>query len=206
MPRQIPDDRDETIFRAAREVFAAQGFAAARMDDIAKAAGLSKATLYLHFASKEELFFALTQELIDRMLPVVIPSDIGDVPAPALIRQIIGTAMQQVTRPDVALVPRLVIGEGNRFPDLVAYYQEHAVSRIHHALQTIIEHGVARGEFRAVDARNSARSIMGGIIVTAIWKTVLEPAGADSVDVEAMADAHVAMVLGGLQVEAGAGS
>lgn len=204
MPRQVPDDRNETIFRAAREIFAAQGFAAARMDDIARAAGLSKATLYLHFASKEELFFALTQELIDRTLPVVIPSEIEGVPATALIRQIIMIAMQHVTRDDVALVPRLVIGEGNRFPDLVAYYQEHAVSRIHQALQKVIEHGVASGEFRAVDAGNSARSIMGGIIVTAIWKTVLEPAGAEAVDVQAMAAAHADMVLGGLQTDRGA--
>jgi len=60
----------DLIFDAAIEVFAESGFDQAKMDDIAKAAGVAKGTIYYHFKSKEELFVGLmnegVQKLIDR--------------------------------------------------------------------------------------------------------------------------------------------
>jgi TetR/AcrR family transcriptional regulator, fatty acid metabolism regulator protein len=55
-------ERIPQILEAARAVFARSGFAEARMEDIAEAAGLSKATLYLYFPSKDELIGALLQQ------------------------------------------------------------------------------------------------------------------------------------------------
>ena len=48
----------------AREIFLARGFDAASMSDIAKAAGVSKGTLYVYFKNKEELFAAIVQERV----------------------------------------------------------------------------------------------------------------------------------------------
>ena len=60
----------DLIFNAAIEVFAESGFDQAKMDDIARAAGVAKGTIYYHFKSKEELFVGLmnegVQKLIDR--------------------------------------------------------------------------------------------------------------------------------------------
>src|SRR6478735_2224769 len=54
--RRLPEDRPRQILTAALEVFGERGLAAARLDDIAKRAGLSKGTIYLYFPNKEELF------------------------------------------------------------------------------------------------------------------------------------------------------
>ena len=57
-------DRPREICAAALDVFARKGFAAARLDEIARQAGVSKGTLYLYFKSKEELFQVMVREAI----------------------------------------------------------------------------------------------------------------------------------------------
>lgn len=59
LPRQRSLETRERILAAARQVFAAKGFAAATVDDVATSAGVSKGALYHHFHSKDDLFFAL---------------------------------------------------------------------------------------------------------------------------------------------------
>src|SRR6478609_4648585 len=54
--RRLPEERPKQILDAALEVFSERGLAAARLEDIAKRAGLSKGTIYLYFPNKEELF------------------------------------------------------------------------------------------------------------------------------------------------------
>src|ERR671910_3285090 len=62
--RRRKDARPAEIVSAALEVFAERGFSAARLDDVAARAGISKGTLYLYFASKEELFKAVVREAL----------------------------------------------------------------------------------------------------------------------------------------------
>ena len=59
-----PQARPDEVLEAALDVFAVNGFAATRMDDIAKAAGLSKAAIYLYFPSKDDVFKALVEQRI----------------------------------------------------------------------------------------------------------------------------------------------
>src|SRR6478752_5108877 len=67
--RRLPEERPKQILDAALAVFAERGLAAARLEDIAKLAGVSKGTIYLYFANKEELFRGVVRstviELID---------------------------------------------------------------------------------------------------------------------------------------------
>src|SRR6201989_3048118 len=63
-------ERRDAILSAALDEFSAQGFAATRMDDVAKRAGIAKGTIYLYFRDKERLF----QELIRAMLTPVVGS------------------------------------------------------------------------------------------------------------------------------------
>ncbi|MBO9713271.1 TetR/AcrR family transcriptional regulator [Sphingomonas sp.] len=198
MPRATPPDRRDAILAAARSEFAERGFAAARMEDIARRVGISKAALYLQFASKEALFRALIDMLIGATLPQLIPQGFGDIPARALLTGLVTTAITRITTGDIAFVPRLIIGEGRNFPEIARYYHDTAVSQGLGLIERVIRHGVARGEFREVDARHVARSVIGGVILAAIWRTVFEPVGAEPIDVEAMAAAHLDVLLNGL--------
>lgn len=63
--------RRQQLLGAAREVFVAQGYHAAAMDDIAERAGVSKPVLYQHFQSKRDLYVALVQQHSDELLSSV---------------------------------------------------------------------------------------------------------------------------------------
>jgi AcrR family transcriptional regulator len=62
--RRLPEERPRQILVAAFRTFAEQGLTNARLEDIAKAAGVSKATIYLYFSSKEELFREVVRETV----------------------------------------------------------------------------------------------------------------------------------------------
>src|SRR3954470_2886771 len=74
--RRLPEERPRQILAAALSVFGERGLAAARLDDIAKRAGLSKGTIYLYFPNKEELFREMVRQLIVAQL-VVAEQEIG---------------------------------------------------------------------------------------------------------------------------------
>ncbi|MBM4255845.1 MAG: TetR/AcrR family transcriptional regulator [Deltaproteobacteria bacterium] len=69
-PREAPSTKDkhEAILTAAFSLFGHYGYRRTSIDDIAQEAGIAKGTVYLYFKSKEEIFRALAQQLIDKML------------------------------------------------------------------------------------------------------------------------------------------
>lgn len=198
MPRPSVPTRRADILLAARDVFNVRGFAGTRMDDIAKASGISKAALYLQFDGKEALFQALVAELIETMLPQAAPAEFGDMPAEAILRQLITFMAARLTEPGMAFVPRVIIGEGANFPDLARFYHEHVISRGMGIVERIVNHGIARGEFTCADVPQASRTVIGGVLIAAIWKTTFEPIGAEPIEPAAMAQAHADTVLNGL--------
>ncbi|MDE2436498.1 MAG: TetR/AcrR family transcriptional regulator [Sphingomonadales bacterium] len=198
MPRPTVPTRRSDILLAARAGFSARGFAATRMDDIARAAGISKAALYLQFASKEALFEAMVNELIETMLPQAAPADFGDLPAEAILRRFIAFLSARITSAEMAFVPRVIIGEGANFPELARFYHDKVIGRGLGIVERIVRHGLERGEFACADITQACRSIIGGVLLAAIWKTTFEPVGAKPIDTTAMAQAHADTVLNGL--------
>lgn len=138
--------RRNSILNAALDEFAARGFAAARLDDVARRAGIAKGTIYLYFADKESLF----QELIRfKMGPVVgtleslfaadLPiRDVAEQAIEVFIREIYGTHRKQVLR--------LIISEGPRFPALAEFYYREVLSRVLKGVRAILRRARARGE------------------------------------------------------------
>lgn len=198
MARVTPPDRREKILDAAREEFAQRGFAGARMDDIARRVGISRPSLYLMFDTKEALFRALVSGVITEVMPTLLPSDYGSLPAPALLRAFVKNAMARMASPEKAFLPRLIVGEGRNFPELARFYHETAMICVLGAVERLIAHGVARGEFACPDPKMAARSVAGGIIFAALWRNVFEPVGAEPLDVPWLAENHAGLILNGL--------
>ena len=130
-------------------MFAERGFAAARMDEVARRAGISKGTLYLYFPDKEALFKALVREAIVSTLgeaETLVEHYQG--PSADLLRELVERFRALMHRPNVAALPKLIIAEAGNFPDLARFYLTEVISRGLGLIGRAVQRGVERGEFR----------------------------------------------------------
>src|SRR5215510_94781 len=104
-------ERRDAILAAALDEFAAQGFAAARLDDVAKRAGVTKGTIYLYFADKETLFQELIRAQLSPVVGGVIHASHADVPVRKFAEQLIEVFAREVLGTRRKDVIRLIITE-----------------------------------------------------------------------------------------------
>jgi AcrR family transcriptional regulator len=155
-----PDARPDEILDAALEVFGAQGFAGARLDDIARAAGVSKGTLYLYFESKEEMFRAMIRA---RIVSVLEEGERELLHAEGSTRTRLEMLMRRIWAvvgdPKMARIIKLVHGELNNFPELARFYYEEVILRVRTLGLNLLAQGVAAGEVRPEQAQFAARAM-----------------------------------------------
>jgi AcrR family transcriptional regulator len=160
-----PAARPEEVLDAALDLFARKGFAATRMDDIAKAAGLSKAAIYLYFPSKEDVFKALVETRVvvlrDAMAEAV--EGMKDDPISGL-RHVIRLWSVSSSDSQLAAIPRIILAESARFPDLADFYHRVVISRTQKVLIELIEAGIKKGLFRAIDPISAARALVSPLL------------------------------------------
>lgn len=172
--RRRAEARPDEILDAALEEFVARGFEAARMEDIAKRAGLSKAAIYLYFPSKVAVLEALIEAKVAPLaanVQQIAALGVGD-PLTAL-RMMATAAAYRLSDPNLFAVPRLVIGISGRFPEIAKYYREHVVEKARGALESLIEGAMAKGQIRRVDANAVVRAFIGPLFFEAMWTHVL---------------------------------
>jgi AcrR family transcriptional regulator len=193
------EDRPREICSAALEVFSERGFAAARLDEIARRAGVSKGTLYLYFKDKEDLFRAVVRDTvvpnIDRFRAIV---EDADLPFADIIRMLLPRFAAMTTQVRIGAVAKMVIGESRNFPELAKVWHDEVVTMALGMIGGLIERAQAKAEVRAGDPRLHAFSLMGPMLLGLLWRETLEPAGGAPLDLEALAKQHAETVLGGL--------
>ena len=119
--------RQEEILAAAFEVFAAHGYEAARIDDVARQAGIAKGTIYLYFRDKEQLFRAVVRSLLQKRFDAVAGGFKGT--AEQLLRELLSRMYSQVVRNEkVRSIVRLLIAESGRFPQLAEIYHREIIA------------------------------------------------------------------------------
>ena len=195
--------RPAEIVQAALDVFAERGFAAARLDDIARRAGVSKGALYLYFETKEDLFRAVVAQAIAPNLQIVFSAIAGH-PGPfaALLQLMAARVSVLVARPAVGGVLKMVVGEARNFPELARVWHDEVVAHALGALAAAIAAAQARGEVRDGDPRMFALQIISPILVGVIWRETFAPIGAVAFDLPALARQHMDTMAQGLAAEA----
>jgi len=198
--RRRKEARPAEIIAAALESFAERGFAATRLEDIAARAGVTRGTLYLYFPSKEELFKAVVRQSI---VPIIARGEAmvanSHEPSAELLRKLLLSIPMAVAGSPVSAIPKLVLSEARNFPDLARFYLREVVRRGRRLLKAIIERGIARGEFRAVDRDHVFFSVMSPLLLAMLWKHSLEPYDGKRLDVQALCRAHLDVLLNGLR-------
>ena len=166
--RRRPAERPEEILEAALEVFAEQGLAGARVEDIAGRAGISKGTLYLYFPSKDEVFREALRMKTRRVLEgLTLASGPGD-PAERLDR-LVDAYWAYLRRPSFMQFYRLLLAELDQFPELMRFYSEEVSGRINELVAGIIREGQDTGTFGDEPPDVAARMLIGLLIQHAVW-------------------------------------
>lgn len=187
------------LIDAALAVFSRVGFAAAKMDDVAEEAGVSKGTVYLYFESKEKLFEAMVLAKMTPMLDIAADAMMDpDSSAVVRLKEHMRIFYQKIIDSDRRQIMRLIMSEGPNFPHLAEYYHANVLSRGQKAINAIIQQGVERGEFRHMPGHGLMQNVAAGAIVAGVWKLVFDPF--QPIDLDAYFETHMDLVLNGLQV------
>jgi AcrR family transcriptional regulator len=174
-------DRPQEITEAALEAFAEKGYAATRVEEVAKRAGISKGLMYLYFKTKEELFKAVVKSVVVRRIDQLIDNtESTELSAEDFIRGPLLTFMKQVPGSPVAIVIRLLISEGPRHPDLVDYYYDNVVAKGLAAISGFVERGVERGEFRKSVITELPQLFLAPVMLSIIWGIVFKTRDLDT--------------------------
>ena len=173
--RRRAEARPEEILDAALAEFTARGLEAARMEDIARAAGISKAAIYLYFPSKLAVLEALIEAKVGTLArQMQTLANAGHADPVTAMRMLGAMAAHRLSDPAILAVPRLIIGVSGRFPAIAEYYRVHVVEKARAALESLIEAGKAKGAIRAdVDTKAATRAFIGPILFEAMWTHVL---------------------------------
>lgn len=156
---QVPDEsrsarKRRTILEAATTAFLRNGYRGTSMDEVAAVAGVSKQTVYKHFADKKSLFSEIVTSAVEEAADPVQSEvrglkDTGDVEADlrGLARRLLGRVMQ----PPILRLRRLVIGEAARFPELGRTFYEQGPGRTIAELTAAFERLASQGVLKVDD-------------------------------------------------------
>jgi AcrR family transcriptional regulator len=164
MPRwqRRPEVRPQQILEAAFRIFGARGLHQATLDDVARAAGITKGTIYLYFPSKAALFSAMLRARVNDLLP---PMEASDGPGAYSVHRQLLLLAQRLYRffksPAYLAMYRTMVGEAPQFPEAAALLYREGILPANRRLAEVIRRGIARGEFRDVDPLIAARALVG---------------------------------------------
>lgn len=194
--------RPGEITAAALEVFAEKGFAAARLDDIARRAGVSKGALYLYFETKEDLFAAVVRETIAPRIELVTAMAAAyQGPFADLARMIAAQVANIAETSPIGGVVKMVIGESRNFPEIARLWHDALVAKAISVVSGLIAKAQEKGEIRPGDPRLYAVGIISPLLLTVIWQETFVPIGAEPIDLKAIAHQHIETVLRGMLSE-----
>jgi AcrR family transcriptional regulator len=187
-------ERREAILAAALEEFATSGFAATRLDDVAKRAGVAKGTIYLYFADKETLFEELISSQLSPIVGTLEHAAQADMPLRMIVEQFVEVFAREIFGTRRKDVIRLIISEGPRFPKLAEFYYREVLSRVMEAIRAVLRRAIERGEIESDALVRFPQLLAAPGLVAIIWSGLFDRF--EPLDVRALLRAHFDLVLG----------
>ncbi len=198
--KRRPEARPAEILEAALDLFTERGFKATRLEDVASRAGLSKAAIYLYFKDKTSLLMALVHAMAEANIDLasgMIAQHEG--PVAPLLRQLLGFIAARIAQSRMPDLMKLVISESRAHPEIGRFYLDNVIGKGLPLFQSVIERGIATGEFRPVDPRLTVKCLVGPMVLAAVWKSAFEPIGAEPFDIAALAAHDADLIIRALQ-------
>jgi len=191
--------RPQELVAAALELFVERGYAATRLEDVAAAAGVSKGTVYLYFANKEELFKTVVRE---NMVPALARGidlvETYEGSTPELLRELLLGWWGLIGATRAAGLTKLIMAESGNFPDIAQFYQDEVMGPGDELFARVLARGAARGEFRETPANPATTLICAPLVFLMLWQRAFSQVAVQEIDPAAFVDQLIQMLLFGL--------
>ncbi|KAB2873260.1 MAG: TetR/AcrR family transcriptional regulator [Burkholderiaceae bacterium] len=199
--RRQKEARPQQLLDAALELFVEKGFAATRAEEVAQRAGVSKGTLYLYYASKEDLLKAVIREQLSTRIAagaVHVERHRGSVAE--LLRDVLSRWWLEVFDSPTSGVFKLIVSEVRNFPDLAEFYQREVVQPGEQLISRVVQRGIDNGEFDAVDVSLVVHSLVLPMVMLCTYKHSLGacPGHDEHFDPRSFIGGHIDLVIRGL--------
>jgi AcrR family transcriptional regulator len=197
--RRRAEARPDEVLDAALELFIEKGFAATRVEDIARRAGLSKGAVYLYFPSKEAVLEGLVRRAIIPIADTALEALKNYEGDPrVVITMVIKMLGQRFADPRMVAVPRVVFREVLGFPHLAEMYRTEVLDKVIPVATGLIRRGVEQGYLRQVDPELTIRSIVGPLMLHLVLAEVfgMQPEG--GLQFDKLVDNHLTILFDGL--------
>jgi AcrR family transcriptional regulator len=201
--RRRKEARPAELTAAALDLFVDKGYAATRLEDVAARAGVSKGTFYLYFDSKEALFKAVVREGLLPALAVgeqLVAEFRGN--SEELLREVVGGMWRLIGSQRIGGIPKLVFAEAGNFPEIAGFYHEEVIMRGTALIRSVIERGIAQGEFRKADVDAAIHIVIAPILMRMIWRHSLDVCAMADIDDATYLNEYFDIMLRGLRVPA----
>jgi AcrR family transcriptional regulator len=201
------ETRPQELLDAALELFVEKGFAATRSEEVARRAGVSKGTLYLYYPSKEELFKAVVRQSLSHIIAEGLElAESFEGSTSDLLVKLMKTWWQRVGNTPAAGIHKVVLAEVRNFPELAQFYADEVIVPAHRLFEGVVQRGIDRGEFRAVDTGAVAHALLAPMIFLMLHRHSFGacPVQGADVDPKATLMAHADLMLHGLMRHPGA--
>lgn len=196
LARRDPEARRQAILEAGLAVFAAEGFAATKLDDVADKAGVAKGTIYLHFKDKQDLFEQIVR---DAVLPVITRLEgvakLPDLPTEVVLKALFDLFRTEVLGTNRKHVLRLVMTEGPRFPAIAEFYHREVVARGLKQIGELLRRAKSKGDLASDSLAKFPQLVFAPLMLAVIWDGLF--AKIEPLDVEGLMAAHRQLLLRG---------
>ncbi len=193
------DARPGELASAALELFVERGFAATRLDDVAKRAGVSKGTLYLYFDSKDDLFKAVIREgIVSRIVEFEDRMRAYQGSSADLMRLLVKTWWQKIGATKLAGITKLMMSEAGNFPELARFYHDEVIVRGMALFTAAIQRGIDSGEFRPIELEHTPHICAAPVVMLMLWRNSFDLCGIEKMDPDAYLATHTDLLVRGL--------
>ena len=169
--RRSKETRPQELLDAALALFVEKGFAATRSEEVARAAGVSKGTLYLYYPSKEELFKAVVRQNLSSLIAEgqeMVDGFEGS--TSDLLVALMQTWWQRMDNTPAAGIHKVVLSEVRNFPELAQFYADEVIAPADQLFSSAVQRGIDRGEFRPLPVHEVAHALMAPMIFHALHR------------------------------------
>lgn len=191
--------RPDEVLDAALDLFIERGFAATKVEDIGKRAGISKGAVYLYFPSKDAIIEALIQRAVQPVRSEALAGFASFEGDPRIIiSMVLRRLSQELSNPRMMAIPRLILREVINFPGLGELYRREVLDQVMPVLTSLIARGIASGYLRPVDPELTIRSLMGPIMIHIMLGEIFGITPEGGLALDRLIENHLAILFDGL--------